>query len=40
MWTLEKWYRWTDLPRRNKDRHREQMCGNQRGKKGGIDGED
>ena len=40
MWTLEKWYRWTDLPSRNKDRHREQMYVNQRGKKGGMDGED
>ena len=33
MWNPEKWYRWSYLQSRNRDRHREQMYGFQ-GKKG------
>ena len=38
MWNPEKWYRWTYLQNRNRDRHREQTQGHRGGSKGGMDG--
>ena len=38
MWNLEKWYGWTYLQSRNRERCREQMYGHQEGERGGWNG--